>query len=252
MTGVLAQVVLAAVFGTAGVGIVVGKGALFQWSARGFNKISLQRIRCLIGLGECGSYGFRHKNSAERVLPTAAQGELTALADVPCQELGDTLWVGSGWCHIVAPEQSGSSGDSIVCRLISGAHMVRLPPDALAGSLVLDHAPRHGIAEGTHAVLLDVIAAEVHQREVHETSDGYVCRLIDLPLSAVNTQLSRHRSVEPAEWYPGMSRGQCAAKVRTAQGFRQGDENGHQFGLATSHHTVHGYVPCRCVAMGYG
>ena len=63
--------------------------------------------------------------------------------------------------------------------------MVGLPSDALAGGLILCHAPRHGIAESAHAVLLDIIAAEVHQGKVHETAYGHVGTLVDFTLPAV-------------------------------------------------------------------
>ncbi len=55
-----------------------------------------------------------------------------------------------------------------------------------------------GVAERSHAVLFDVIAAEVHEGEIHESPNGDVCSLVYLSLSAVYAELPGHRAVQPA------------------------------------------------------
>ena len=130
--------------------------------------------------------------------------------------------------------------------------MIGLPSDSQAGGFILRHAPRHGITKCAHAVLLYIIAAEVHQGKVHETAYGHVRSLVDLTLPAVDAQLSCHWSVQPAEWNPCMGACYCAAEVRAAKGFGQSNQNWHHFGLASCHDTIHGHMPRRCVAMGDG
>ena len=91
--------------------------------------------------------------------------------------------------------------------------MIWLPSHSQTGFFVFRHTPRHGIAEGSHTVLLDIIATEIHQRKIHKAADGDVCSLVDLSLTAVDSQLPRYRSVEPAIWNPGVSTGKRATEL---------------------------------------
>ena len=91
--------------------------------------------------------------------------------------------------------------------------MIGVPSHAQAGLIVFGQAPRHGIAKGAHAVLLDVITRQIEHSKVHEASDGDVGLLVDLPLAMIQSQLARHGSIGPAVGDPGMGAAQRAAEV---------------------------------------
>ena len=92
--------------------------------------------------------------------------------------------------------------------------MPGFPAYPFARCFIFDETPWHGIAEGAHPVLLYIVAAQVHQCQVHETPYGHVGSFVYLALAIVYAQLSGKRTVQPAVGNPGMGACKCAAEVR--------------------------------------
>ena len=148
--------------------------------------------------------------------------------------------------HIVSPQERGRQGDGTFIESKALPDVVRLPTHSQTGFFVLRHAPGHRISEASHPVLLDIVATEIHKGEIHEAADGDIGGLVDLALAAVDSQLPRYRSVEPAIRNPGVRTGKRATELRVSQSFCKRDEDRHILRPASGHHCIYSHVPdCR-------
>ena len=88
-----------------------------------------------------------------------------------------------------------------------------------------------------------MVAAEVQHGQVDETADLRIAHAGNLALRAVQLQLTGNRTVDPAVGRPRVGARQCAAEVAVRHRLRESDQDRHEFGRTSRHHSVHGNQP---------